>query len=163
MANAKSNPKVKSDISERKPLHGASTEIYEFGIFIILPSRIDGKPILLRTIVAHCAAKSLSLTVRFPIKTSGSGIIANRKNIGNSTFRDISFPKKNNTRPYIAKTNEKPDRKYILSKAQTICIKRQMIVITIPNISLDILVLLRRPFLCHIMYRETIGIRNPWP
>jgi len=105
----------------------------------MLPSNTEGKPILLSVKVAHLAAKSFNLTVKFPIKTSGSGTIARRKNIGNMRFLIISLPKKNNIRPYNTKTKENPETKYILSKAQTIWTRSPAAIMNNPDISPDIL------------------------
>jgi hypothetical protein len=160
---ANRRPSVKSDISERKPLHGASTVMCEFGMRIMLPSLIHGKPILFRVNVAAWAAKSLSFTVRLPINTRGSGIIASRKNIGNIKFFTISLPKKNNTRPYSIKIKENADRKPILSEVDIRCTKMHMITIQSPVMSLDILVFIITSRRCHNMNNDTIGMRKPCP
>jgi hypothetical protein len=77
----------------------------------MLPSSIEGKPILLRISVEYWAAKSFNLTVKFPIKTKGRGVIVKRNHIGNTSLLATSLPNINNTSPYNTKTKEKPERK----------------------------------------------------
>lgn len=92
-------PKVNSAMSERNPLQGAPTVVNEVGILIMLPSSTEGNPILLSVKVAYWAARSFNFTVKLPIKTSGSGIIAKRKNTGNVVLFTTSFPKKYKIKP----------------------------------------------------------------